>query len=249
MDENNQINTEVNQVQTEEVQPEPVQTEEPVAVPTTEPPKKNTPVVIIILIIALCALVGVGIWYFGGKKASEKKKDEPTKQEPTTPSNPTDPTEPTNPTDPTDPTEPTEPNNPTDPAGPTNPTKPTGTDKTLSCSIKETEDTGSYTMSFNFYYKNGTLTSGDSTYLFDFSGYGQQELAAVKQLKMCDTVTNQDPSVSKIFTDCKESWSNDGMLTLKFNVSLSGLNTEYDKIDIDSLNKAFTDEGMTCTIK
>ena len=51
MDENNQINTEVNQVQTEEVQPEPVKTEEPVAVPSVEPPKKNTPVVIIILII------------------------------------------------------------------------------------------------------------------------------------------------------------------------------------------------------
>ena len=115
--------------------------------------------------------------------------------------------------------------------------------------MTETEDSASHIMSFNFYYKNGTLTSGDSTYLFDFTSYSQQELATVKQMKMCDVVTSADQSVSKIFTDCKESWSNDGKLTLKFNVSLSGLNTEYDKIDIDSLNKAFTDEGMTCTIK
>ena len=66
---------------------------------------------------------------------------------------------------------------------------------------------------------------------------------------MCDTVVAADPEVSEIFTDCKESWSDDGFLTLTTKVSLNALSEEYDKVDIDSLKAAFTQQGMDCTIK
>ena len=233
--------------------PEPVAipNAEPTAVATTEPPKKNTPIVIIVLIIALCALVGLGVWYFGSQKAKEKEKPakSETPSEPVTPSDPTEPTtpgEPTNPTEPTEPTEPSEPTTPTEPTEPSEPTTPSTNKQKLSCEQKE----DNYTMTLNFNYSNKKLISGDSLYVFDFSEYATDptSLAALKQQKWCETVKS-DPSVATIFTDCKESWSDNGILTLTFNISLEALTTEYNKVDIDSLKTSFTNEGMACTIK
>ena len=73
-------------------------------------------------------------------------------------------------------------------------------------------------------------------------------LKLLKKTNMCDTVKS-DPSVATIFANCKESWSNDGILTITFTISLESLSAEYNKLDINSLKTSFTNEGMSCTIK
>ena len=105
-------------------------------------------------------------------------------------------------------------------------------------------------MTLNFNYENKNLINGDALYIFDFSEYAKspETFEAIKKTNMCDTVKS-DPSVATIFANCKESWSNDGILTITFTISLESLSAEYNKLDINSLKTSFTNEGMSCTIK